>query len=157
MDRTKHTIDRVCRRWDWRLSARIRLASLGSVWVLVFLASLLAPVLPILGALRMAISGVQLMLNQKLARRRPIAGRDRYDWALLGLAFAGSVFAASIVRITGDAHDPLIFLPVLLPYSALQARSFQRSNEAHRLSITVPRSPLPISLPLPVSLDSVAA
>ena len=122
----------IARRWDWRLSARLRLVSLGSVWFLVFGSSLLAPVLPVLGILRMAFSGVQLVLNQKLARRLPIAPRDRYDWGLLLLAFAGSVAAASVARATGDSYASILLLPVLIPYSGLQLRSFRRSLDAHR-------------------------
>lgn len=129
------------RRWDWRRSAWWRLGSLSSVWVLVFLGSLAGPLLPLIGVLRMVFGGAQLALNQALARRSPLAGRDRWDWVLLALAFAGSVTAASLSKATGTT-SPLFFLPLLLPYTALQLRSFQRSIEAHRIS-----EPAPIPFP----------
>ena len=146
----------IARRWDWRLSARVRLVSLGSVWFLVFGSSLLAPVLPVLGILRMAFSGVQLFLNQKLARRQPIAGRDRYDWGLLLVAFAGSVAAASVARATGDPEQtPLLLLPVLVPYSGLQLRSFRRSLHAH--GRREPAAPVVEPIPFAQSVERRAA
>ena len=151
---------KLAERWDWRLSARVRLASLGSVWLLLFASSLVAPVLPMIGALRMAFSGLQLVLNRNLARRLPIAPRDRYDWGLLLLAFAGSVAAASVARATAGGYSSLLLLPVLIPYSGLQLRSFQRSLDAHRkgearsgaLTAPIPLRPatpvlVPIALP----------
>lgn len=125
------------RRWDWRLSAQWRLVSLSSVWVLVFFGALAGPLLPVLGVCRMVFGGAQLALNQVLARHSPLAGRDRYDWMLLGLALAGSVTAASLARATGTT-SPVFVLPLLLPYTALQWRSFRRSIEAHRVSEAVP-------------------
>ena len=137
---------KLAEHWDWRLSAAVRLASLGFVWFLVFGASLLAPLLPVLGVLRLALSGGQLVLNRKLAQRRPIAPRDRYDWGLLLVAFGASVAAASVARAAGDAHATLLVLPVLVPYSGLQMRSFRRSLEAHALS---ERGPALLEFPAP--------
>lgn len=133
----------VSEHWDWRLSARVRLASLGSVWFLVFGASLVAPLLPVLGIARMAASGAQLFLNRNLARRTPIASRDRYDWLLLGIAFAGAMFVSSFAQLTGHIPSMLV-LTVLVPYSGLQLRSFQRSLVAHR-GIALERLPVPFA------------
>ena len=105
---------------------------MGAVWVLVFCASVLGPLLPVLGALRMLAGGAQLGLNHALARRMPIAGRDRVDWVLLGFAFAGSVLSATLVEVTGSTM-PLFVLPLLIPYSGLQIRSYRRSLDAHRV------------------------
>jgi len=133
----------VSERWNWRVSAHVRLASLGSTWLLIFGASLLAPLLPLLGLARMAASGGQLFLNRSLAKRIPIAGRDRYDWLLLGIAIGGAVFVPSFAELTG--HSPsMLLLTVLLPYSALQLRSFRRSLVAHR-GIALNRLPLPFT------------
>jgi hypothetical protein len=109
----------------------MRLLSLMMVWALVVCGSLMTPVLPVLGGARMAFGGSQLLLNHRLARRTPIAGRDRYDWALLGLALLGSIGAAAAAKaLAGEMTLPLL-LPVLLPYSAIQLRSFRRSLDAH--------------------------
>jgi hypothetical protein len=132
-------------RWDWRVSAHARTASLASLWLLIFAGALTGPLLPIIGALRMAASTIQLVLNGALARRRPIARRDRFDWLLLGLAFAGSCTIAAI----GDYTNPLLLMLVLVPYSGIQYRSIRRSWAAH--SIVPP--PLP-PLPFPHRLET---
>ncbi len=120
-------------RWNWRLSAHFRLASLGSVWVIVLGSAVLGPLLPILGIARMASAGGQLLLNHKLARRLPLERRDHFDWVLLALAFAAAILAASVGNATGGSEPRLMLLPVLIPYSVLQLRSFRRSLAADRL------------------------
>ncbi len=125
------------RWWDWRLSGHFRLLSLSSVWALVFFGALAGPLLPLLGLFRMVFGTAQLGLNHILARNSPLAGRDRADWALLGLALAGSMTAAALAQANGS-HAPVFFLPVLLPYTALQLRTFRRSIEAHREPLAMP-------------------
>lgn len=108
----------------------MRIASLGSVWVLVFFGSLAGPFLPLISLFRMAFGMGQLALNHTLSRRSPLANRDWLDWACLVLAVAGSIVAAVLARMAGEPA-PLFVLPVLLPYSVIQVRSFRRSLEAH--------------------------
>ncbi len=119
----------VAQGWDWRRSAQARLFSLGFLWLMVFGAGLL-PLVPLLAGARMAFSGAQLFLNRTLAKRSPLASRDRYDWALLGLAFAGSIAVAAIAGATGNRPSAALLL-VLLPYSGLQLRSYRRSLAAY--------------------------
>lgn len=134
------TPDRLAQRWNWRLSAHMRLVSLCTTWLLVFGASVL-PLVPVIAVLRLAFGTVQMGLNQALAKRSPLSSRDRWDWLLLLLAFGGSVAVAAMQRATGDSWAPAMLL-VLVPYSVIQLRSFQRSLVAHAVPAQAVVDPL---------------
>lgn len=130
-------------RWDWRLSALARLASLVSMWLLVFGAALLGPLLPLVGLVRFAFSTVQLVLNQRLARRIPLGTRPRSDWVLLALAFLGSCLVATLREGGVSLPLPVLLLPVLVPFSAIQVRSIRRSLAVHARTTGAAREPIP--------------
>lgn len=134
------TAKRLARHWNWRISAQMRMASLVVTWLLVFGASLI-PLMPVIGALRLLSGGAQMGLNQALAKRSPLNGRDRWDWAMLLLAFAGSVAISAIQQVRGELWTPTMLL-VLFPYSVIQLRSYQRSIVAHAVPAPAGREPL---------------
>lgn len=113
------------------MSARVRLASLVATWVMLFAGGLLGPLsLPVV-ALRLAATPVQCVLNGRLNRRVPLARRDGWDWALLGVAFLASCGVSALFAEPGRVVvptevNPLLLLPVLLPYSAIQLRTNAR-------------------------------
>lgn len=120
--------------WDWAVSARVRLWSLVATWAMVFAGGLLGPLsLPVV-ALRLAATPVQCVLNGRLNRRVPLEKRDRWDWALLGLAFLASCGVSAVANEPGQVVptdvNPLLLLPVLLPYSAIQLRTNARCRAA---------------------------
>ena len=117
--------------WTWRASARWRLASLASAWALILGSPLLGPLVWPLAVLRFGASSAQTVLNILLGRTAPVGGVDRLDKCLVVAIFAGAYAAAGIARLTGDMTAPWLFLPMLLPFSALQARMVRRSLTAH--------------------------
>lgn len=123
-------LDRHFSWWNWRLSARVRAASLGSVWLLILGSPVLGPLLIPLAALRFVGGTAQLVLNQWLGKRFPIERRDWSDWALLGVTLLGSMAAAELSDLTGS-QSTLLFIPMALPFSALQIRMYFRSQRAH--------------------------
>lgn len=140
--------------WTWRASARCRLASLASAWALILGSPLLGPLLWPLAAVRFGASSAQTVLNILLGRDVPVGGVDRLDKCLVAAIFAGAYAAAGIGRLTGDMTAPWLFLPMLLPFSVLQARMAQRSFHAHEAR----RSPLDLTPPSPAeAVNPIAA
>ncbi len=125
--------------WNWQVSARFRALSLGSVWLLILGAPFLGPFVVPLGALRMAIGTGQFILNHWLGRRHPLGGRRRLDWALLLVTFAASCAVAQVSSVTGS-QSALLFIPVALPFSAIQWRMCRQSHRAHLAAVPAMRS-----------------
>lgn len=117
--------------WTWRASARWRLASLASAWALILGSPLLGPLVWPLAVIRFGASSAQTVLNILLGRVAPVGSVDRLDKWLIVAIFVGAYAAAGIGRVTGDMTAPWLFLPMLLPFSALQARMTRRSFAAH--------------------------
>jgi hypothetical protein len=117
--------------WDWRRSAHFRLASLASAWALVLLHGVLGPVIAPIAVARFCFSGAQTWLNIRLGKRQPVGKQDRWDVALLVLIFAGAYTGVGIAHFTGNLMSPLCFLPMLVPFTLLQARMTARSYRAH--------------------------
>jgi hypothetical protein len=137
-------LDRHFGWWNWRLSARFRAASLGSVWLLILGSPVLGTLLIPLAAIRFVGGTAQLVLNNWLGRRHPIERRDWGDWALLGITLLGSMAAAELSGLTGS-QSTLLFIPMALPFSAIQIRMCRRSERAHARAA----QPVPAPLPLP--------
>lgn len=117
--------------WNWRISAHCRLASLASAWAIVALSGVLGPLLiPITGA-RFVASLAQTWLNIRLGKAQPVASQDRIDYALIGLVFVGAYVAVGIGHLTGSMTSPVVYLPMLVPFSLLQVRMTRRAYQAH--------------------------
>ena len=61
----------------------------------------------------------------------PLEQRGRWDWALLGVAFLASCGVSALFAEPGRVVvptdvNPLLLLPVLLPYSLIQLRTNAR-------------------------------
>jgi hypothetical protein len=117
--------------WNWRLSAHFRVASLASAWGLVFLSGILGPLVAPLAAVRFCFSMLQTWLNVRLGRAQPVEKQDRTDWVFVACVFAGAYAAIGIGHLTGQMYAPVTFLPMLIPFSALQVRMALRSYRAH--------------------------
>jgi hypothetical protein len=113
--------------WNWRISARCRLASLASAWVIVLGASVLGPLFWPLACARFVASIAQTGLNVSLGRVRPIGSATRLDKWLVAGVFAGAYLGAGLGRVTGDMTSPGLLLPMLLPFSMLQLRMTRRA------------------------------
>lgn len=127
------------------------MASTGSVWVLVFLAPLLGPLLAPLTVLRFAASTAQMYLNATLGRSQPLGRRDRVDWTLLLVALAGSTAAAAIDEAYHTGYAWWVLLPVLVPFTLIHLRTARRcyrrdANLAAEAPapVDVPREPTPM-------------
>src|SRR5689334_2378867 len=94
-------LDRHFGWWNWRLSARFRVASLGSIWLLILGSPVLGALLVPLAAIRFVAGTGQLILNNWLGRRHPIEKRDWGDWTLLAVTLLGSMAAAELSDLTG--------------------------------------------------------
>lgn len=121
-------------RWDWKLSARLRMGTLLSTWVLVALAAPLAWIVVPLFALRTAASTVQSFLNIRLGRRHSIDRPTRVDWVLVASIFVLAEAAAFITR-SPEALPFAWMAAMLAPYTLLQLRMYGRSRAAYRHSI----------------------
>ena len=128
MSRLASTVDA---RWDWRVSTYARLASLSLLWVVIVGAPALGPLLVPLLVVRFALSPVQLLLNTRLNRRRPLGPRPKADWALFGLLLVAAMVAAALRESAPDPANPLYLLPLLIPFSVIQLRSAARSYRTH--------------------------
>ncbi|MGE5597715.1 MAG: hypothetical protein ACM3S1_16950 [Hyphomicrobiales bacterium] len=117
-------------RWNWRLSGHCRLASLASTWLLAMTSPLLGALIWPIGALRMAASMAQLVLNLRLGQREPLPRRDLADRALFAATFLGSCAYSALQRQYGGAWSPLLLVIVLVPFSAIQLRMCARSYVA---------------------------
>ena len=119
-------------QWNWRLSAHCRLGTLASAWMLLFLVPMAGwLLLPFMGV-RTGLSLLQSFLNIRLGRRFPVGTSTRLDWGLMFSVFAGAYIGVGAGRLSGDMQSPLLFLPMLLPFSVLQVRMAVRSYSANR-------------------------
>ena len=124
---------RIDRYWNWDLSAKFRIGSLASAWLLLLLMPVLGWLLLPLSVIRSAISFVQAGLNIRLGKHVPVSKQDRWDWVLIASIFALAYTAAGISYATGIPHYSMpLVLPLLLPFSALQLRMVARSYVAHQ-------------------------
>lgn len=121
--RTQRWLDE---HWNWRLSAHCRVASLGSVWLLALISGAGVVLIPI-AALRTVASVLQSVFNIRLGRTQPIRGTDRYDWALIASIFVAAEVLAALRQYDHMQITTLTLLPMLLPFTALQARMCWRS------------------------------
>lgn len=117
-------------RWNWRVSAWFRVASLVSLWLLAIFMSPLSWLCAPLAALRTVISLAQTLLNVRLGRQVALEGPSRIDWALIGGVFAGAYVAAGVTHFTGVSLSFALLVPMLVPFSVLQVRMVARSFEA---------------------------
>ena len=132
--------------WNWHVSSQFRLASLASVWVLLFASPFLGwLMLPTL-VVRTALSFTQLFLNRQLSKVHPLEPRGLADWGLLGLALLASMFAAQMAETTG--HQSVWYVvPVAMIFSAIQLRMCRRSELAHAQIVVVERRVLEFPVP----------
>ncbi|MGE0598639.1 MAG: hypothetical protein AB7J35_02275 [Dehalococcoidia bacterium] len=129
---------RLERHWNWRVSAHFRIGSLLGLWaVLLFMGPLGWLFAPIAG-LRSALSFAQTLLNVRLGREVPLDKQTRFDWVLVGGIFAGAYLAVGIGHLIGNMHAPILFVPLLVPFSVLQARMTVRSYRAAEIAETRP-------------------
>jgi hypothetical protein len=119
--------------WNWRLSGHCRVASLASVWLLAFLSGAGWLLLP-LAAIRTLASVAQSVFNIRLGRAHPVAGTDRYDWALIASIFVAGEVLAGLREYQGLQITAVTLLPMLLPFTLLQARMCWRSYRAPQLA-----------------------
>ncbi len=117
--------------WNWRLSGHCRAASLASAWVIVMLSGLLGPLLMPLAAIRFVASAIQSWLNIRLGRRNPVCKQTRGDYVLIGLIFAGAYLSVGLGHFTGNMTSPVLYVPMLVPFSVLQVRMTVRSYRAY--------------------------
>jgi hypothetical protein len=115
--------------WNWRLSGHCRVASLASVWLLALLTGAGWLLLP-LAVLRTVASMAQSLANIRLGRSNPVGGTDRYDWALIASIFVAGEVLAAVHEYQGVQFNPLTLLPMLVPFTVLQARMCWRSYHA---------------------------
>ncbi len=116
--------------WNWRISAWFRVGSLVSLWLLAMLMGPLSWLWAPLAAVRTVISLAQTLLNVRLGRQAPLERPNRLDWALIGGVFAGAYLAAGVTHFTGASLSFALLVPMLVPFSALQARMVARSFDA---------------------------
>lgn len=121
-------------RWNWRLSAQCRVASLLSLWGAVVLMGPLGWLFAPAAAIRTVLSLGQTFLNVRLGRASPLDRQDRLDWLLVGAVFAGAYFAAGVSHFSGEGLSPFLLFPMLLPFSILQLRMVARSRQAALVS-----------------------
>ncbi len=118
-------------RWNWRFSAHCRVASLIALWAVVLGMGLLGVLLVPLAAIRTVASFGQTALNVRLGKQVPVQKQTKFDWWLIAAIFAGAEGAAVAANVTGNMHSPLLYLPMLLPFTLLQLRMTNRSFAAH--------------------------
>lgn len=117
-------------RWNWRLSAQCRIASLLSLWGAVLLMGPLGWLFAPVAGVRTVLSLAQSLLNVRLGRRLPLDHQDRLDWLMVGGVFTGAYFAAGVSHFSGAGISPFTLLPMLVPFSILQLRMVARSRRA---------------------------
>jgi hypothetical protein len=116
--------------WNWRLSAHCRALSLLTLWAFVFAVS--APALLVIPvfAVRTLASASQSVLNIRLGRREPLRRQTKLDWALIVAALVATEAVAAAHQYAGAPLSPLLLLPVVAPFSAVQFRIWRRSMQA---------------------------
>lgn len=116
--------------WNWRLSAHCRIGSLAALWAVLLLMAPLGWILAPIAVVRTALSFVQTFLNVRLGKREPIETQTRFDWAMVACIFVAAYFAAGVGQVTGDTSQWWLYVPLLAPFTALQARMVARSYAA---------------------------
>ncbi len=119
--------------WNWRLSAHCRIGSLAALWAVLFLMAPLGWFLAPAAAARTALSFIQTFLNVRLGKREPIQAQTRLDWAMVACIFVAAYFAAGVGHVTGDTSQWWLYMPLLAPFTVLQARMVVRSYAAANL------------------------
>ena len=118
--------------WDWDISARARIFSLGSAWVLVAFAwapfGLLAPI----AIARFGFSLVQTIWNHKLDHVHPLGPRNLLDWGMFVTALSMSITVAAIAEGGIELPASFAFSLVLLPLSVIQVKAVLRSFMVHQ-------------------------
>lgn len=110
------------------------MVSLVALWaVLMFMGPLGWLFVPVT-AVRSVLSFAQAFLNVRLGRKAPVDAQTRVDWALVGAIFAGAYVAVGAGHLIGTMNSPLLFIPLLIPFSVLQARMAARSYRAAELA-----------------------
>lgn len=117
--------------WNWRYSAHCRVASLVTLWVVIFAMGSLGVLMIPLAATRTVASFGQTALNVRLGRQVPVEKQSKLDWLLVVAIFVGAEGAAVAASVTGNMHSPLLYLPMLIPFTVLQIRMTNRSFAAH--------------------------
>lgn len=125
-------------RWNWRLSAHLRIASLVSLWLVLLFTGPLGWMFAPIAAARSGLSFLQAFLNVRLGREVPLEGQTRLDWALVVLIFVAAYIAVGLGRVVGNMHSPFLFVPLLVPFSVLQSRMTLRSFRAARIEASRP-------------------
>lgn len=85
-------------------------------------------------AVRSVLSFGQAFLNVRLGKKFPVEAQNRVDWALVGGVFAGAYVAVGIGHVMGTMSSPVLYVPLLLPFSVLQGRMTLRSYRAAELA-----------------------
>ena len=116
--------------WNWRVSAHCRIASLLALWAVLLFMGPLGWLFAPIAAVRSMLSFAQAFLNVRLGKRTPLERQTRLDWALVGAIFAAAYLAVGIGHLIGDMQSPVLFIPLLAPFSVLQARMTARSLRA---------------------------
>jgi hypothetical protein len=129
------------------MSAHCRLASLASAWGIVMLSGVLGPLLLPLAAIRFITSAAQTWLNIRLGKSHPVNGQTRFDYVLIGLIFVGAYVAVGIGHVTGNMTSPVVYVPMLIPFSVLQVRMMNRSYRAHTETSRQPAVVIPFPAP----------
>ncbi len=87
-----------------------------------------------LTVVRSVASFAQAFLNVRLGRKCPVEPQTRADWMLVGGVFAGAYLAVGMGHLMGTMESPVLFVPLLLPFSVLQARMTLRSYRAAEIA-----------------------
>jgi hypothetical protein len=87
---------------------------------------------------RSFLSFLQAFLNVRLGKQTPLERQTRLDWALVGAIFAAAYVAVGVGHLIGDMQSPVLFVPLLVPFSVLQARMTVRSFRAAAIADTRP-------------------
>lgn len=106
-----------------------------SLWLVVFLMGELGVLLMPLVAMRTLASFAQTGLNIRLGRRIPVERQTKLDWWLVAGIFAGGEVAAVMANASGNMHSPLLYLPMLLPFTVLQFRMTSRAFAAYETEL----------------------
>lgn len=91
---------------------------------------------------RSLLSFLQAFLNVRLGKQTPLERQTRLDWALVGAIFVAAYVAVGVGHLIGDMHSPVLFVPLLVPFSVLQARMTVRSFRAAAIDATRPATML---------------
>lgn len=121
--------------WDWNVSARARMASLASAWVLVAFASAPFGIIAFFAGLRFCTSIVQTFWNHRLDRVEPLGPRGLIDWAMFAAALGMSILVAQMQQDGVALAAPIAFSMVLAPLSIIQLRAVRKSLVVHEQAL----------------------